>query len=72
MNYFEWSDEYQREADKLQIKVKALKKELRERQKNHKDGIRALSSRIAILYSMYIDCKYTASVLRKRGERLNG
>ncbi len=72
MNYIEWSEEYQREADKLQVKVKALKEELKEKQTKHEDGIRALSNRIAILYSMYIDCKYTASVLRKRGERANG
>ncbi len=72
MNYIEWANEYQTEADKLKLKLNGLKKELREKQSEHSDGIRALTHRIAVLYSMYLDCKHIAAILRQRGEGENG
>lgn len=67
MNYIEWSNEYQIEADKLQCKLNALKKELNKKVRRNEPGILELKRRIAILYSMYLDCRHTAKILAEKG-----
>lgn len=71
MDYIEWSQEYEIEQEKLQKKLSALRAELKERLKGGDDGAYLLKRRVAILNSMYIDCKNTARVLAERGRRLN-
>lgn len=67
MNYIEWSKEYQIEADKLQTKLSALNCELKKKLSRNEGGVLDLKRRIAILYSMYLDCRHTAKVLADRG-----
>lgn len=69
MNYIEWSQEYWLEAQKLEKKVAALKKQLADCCRNDENGILDLKRRIATLYSMYLDCVHTAKLLFERGER---
>ncbi|MCQ4023179.1 MULTISPECIES: hypothetical protein [unclassified Ruminococcus] len=67
MNYFEWANEYWEEAAKLQEKISALKKRLIKASKVDANGVLALKQRIAVLYSMYLDCVHTAKLLQSRG-----
>lgn len=67
MNYIEWSNEYYLESQKLQEKITALNAELKSRSRSDENGVLALKHRIAVLYSMYLDCMHTAQVLSSRG-----
>lgn len=71
MDYIKWAQEYEIEQVKLQKKLTALRAELKERLKSGDDGAYLLKRRVAILNSMYIDCKNTAKILAERGRRLN-
>lgn len=72
MNYIEWAKEYQTEADKLQGKLSKLRLELNKKLSHRYDGILDLKQRIAILYSMYLDCRHTANLLAERGNDNHG
>ncbi|MGN1112745.1 MAG: hypothetical protein ACI4RP_06020 [Acutalibacteraceae bacterium] len=67
MNYIEWAAEYQTEAQKLEKKITALKAALKSLRHSDQNGILALKHRIAVLYSMYLDCEHTAKLLNSRG-----
>ena len=67
MNYIEWAEEYHTEAQKLEKKISALKSRLKGICRSDENGVLALKHRIAVLYSMYLDCEHTAQLLRSRG-----
>ncbi len=65
MNYTLWSQEYFKEAQILKEKVSSLKHQLKT---SNDISISETNRRIAILYSMYLECIHTAKTLQKRGE----
>ncbi|MGN0551452.1 MAG: hypothetical protein ACI4I4_06380 [Acutalibacteraceae bacterium] len=65
MDYQNWSDEYSAEAQKLKEKIRNLREELKNSVNiNNKE----LNRRITILYSMYLECKKTAVLLKERSK----
>ena len=62
MDYQTWSEEYRKEADKLQKHIQKLKQEAADCAPGGAKQ-RELNGRIYTLYSMYLECKHTADYL---------
>lgn len=62
MDYQTWSEEYRKEADNLQKRIRELKEEAAGCTPGGAKQ-RELNGRIYTLYSMYLECKHTADYL---------
>lgn len=68
MNYNQMAKEYEISAKNISEKLKTLKAE---KANSHGGELKNLIRRIKILESMYIDCDFTAKVLRTRVSQKN-
>lgn len=66
MDYIAWGQEYLDQANILYEKLEALKK--REKYAKRRPDA-SLQRNIAILYSMYLECRHTGRLLQERGEK---
>lgn len=69
MDYMSWGEEYLTEAKELKNRVDFLRNQRKEATANE---AKDLDLRIAILYSMYLDCRETGKLLQcyaKRGAK---
>ena len=60
MDYQNWANEYLTEAEALRQRVAALREELKTASCNQANE---LNRRIAILYTMYLECRHTGQLL---------
>lgn len=66
MNYIDWGNVYLQEAERLRDRVRSLRRKARQEDDSKTD---AYSARIALLYSMYLDCLHTGQFLIENGGR---
>ena len=67
MKYDVWAKEYEQQLTVLKEHMADLKQQKKECRIIKQTE--ALSERINSLYSMYLECKHTAAVLRERAEK---
>ncbi|WP_085832629.1 hypothetical protein [Clostridium merdae] len=70
MDYMSWGEEYLTEAKELKNRVDFLRNQRKEATANE---AKDMDLRIAIIYSMYLDCRETGKLLQsyaKRGGKL--
>ena len=60
MDYQNWANEYFTEAEALRQRVAALREELKTASCNQANE---LNRRIAMLYTMYLECRHTGQLL---------
>ena len=60
MDYQKWAAEYAAEAETLRQRISALREELKTAGCNQANE---LTRRIAMLYSMYLECRHTGQLL---------
>ena len=66
MDFEAWGQEYLDEAAQIKAKVDALRAALRAEELEQD---RELAYRMAVLYSMYLECRHTGDYLRRYGRR---
>lgn len=59
-DFAQWAQEYLTEADNIQRRIAALKTELKTASFSQSND---LNRRIAILYTMYLECRHTGRLL---------
>ncbi len=70
MDFITWSAEYYEQANIIKEKIVNLKQQLKGNEKSSQNTIE-LNRRIAILYSMYLECIHTGRLLKEKGENKN-
>lgn len=66
MDYMSWGEEYLTEARVLKNRVDFLRNQRKEATANE---AKELDLRIAIIYSMYLDCRETGKLLQNYAKR---
>lgn len=66
MNYTQWAEEYEQQSEYLNEYIKGLREEKKKCKAMYM--IDELNGRINSLYTMYLECKHTAKMLRNRAE----
>lgn len=66
MNYNEMAKEYRTSANELIEKINCLKEE---RKNKYGSALNELNYRIKMLEEMYIDCDFTAKVMKARAKK---
>ncbi|MEE0858594.1 MAG: hypothetical protein U0M12_03890 [Acutalibacteraceae bacterium] len=66
MNYTQWAEEYEQQAKHLNEYIKGLREEKKNCTAMYM--VEELNKRINTLYTMYLESKHTARMLRNRAE----
>ena len=68
-DYFKWADEYKKQVDLLNTKIREKEKLLKTKTVEH----RAYEEHaLELMYNMRNDCLRTYNILRKRAKNING
>lgn len=61
MDYTSWGEEYLNEAQALKARIDSLRRQLKTAAPNE---AKELNERVALMYSMYLDCRETGRLLQ--------